>query len=304
MTEVKAPKPTSLYTLELTQDQSDALADWCETHGWAFYEVNYGRYAYKSDRVNVVVYNSGKCVVQGKGTEAFVTEVLELEITKDFKWGMEQKTHPEWFKPHAGMDESGKGDLFGPLVAACVIADGPMVESWLEQGLKESKQVSSDARLFALEKLVRQTKGVVVEVVYARMEKYNQLYARFGNLNNLLGWFHAKALSGALQRRPVPFGVLDQFSRSQKVLPYLNVENFILDQHVRAESDPVVAAASIVARAEFVRQLQNLSREAGIPLPKGAGPQAQEVLAQLVEKLGKEALPCLAKMHFKNINQI
>ena len=199
------------------------------------------------------------------------------------------------------MDESGKGDLFGPLVSACVIANGDTVDFWLQKGLKESKQVSSDARLFQMEKLVRQAPNVVIEVAFASMEKYNQLYQKFGNLNELLAWFHAKALENALQKHPVKEGLLDQFTASKLVQKYIHVEHFTLHQHVRAESDPVVAAASIIARAEYVRHLKNLSKASGINLPKGCGPQAKDALKSLIEKQGRENLPKFAKMHFKTI---
>ena len=302
--EQKAEKVRHMYTLPLTLPQMDALAEWLESHNWEFYAVNYSQYAYRSEGINVVAYTSGKVVIQGKNTEAFVTDVLEPEITKKPRLGLERLEHPEWFVAHAGMDESGKGDLFGPLVAACVIADGNIVDFWLKNGLKESKQISSDAQLFKMEKLVRQPEGVVIEVAYAGMEKYNQLYQNFGNLNEQLAWFHAKALEGALKKRFVESGLLDQFTKSDLVSKYLHVDGFRLEQHVRAESDPIVAAASIVARSAYVHQLKKLSDIANIDLPKGAGVQAKEALVALIEKHGREALPKFVKMHFKTLQEV
>jgi len=302
--EKTSEKGKHIYTLLLEPSQVDTLAEWCEVHGWEFYSVNYAHYAYRSEGVNLVVYTSGKLVVQGKNTEMFVTDVLEPEITKQLKFGLERLEHPEWFVPHAGMDESGKGDLFGPLVAACVIADGEVVDFWLKNGLKESKQVSSDARLFQMEKLVYQPKNVIVEVAYAGMEKYNQLYQKIGNLNELLAWFHAKAVENSLKKRFVKRGLLDQFTKANLVSKYLHVDDFVLEQHVRAESDPVVAAASIVARAEYVRQLKSLSDQAGIVLPKGAGLQAKEALKALLAKFDRQELPKFVKMHFKTLKEI
>ena len=302
--EKTSDKRSHIYTLSLEGSQVDALADWCEAHGWQLYSVNYAQYAYRSEGVNLVVYTSGKLVVQGKNTEMFVTDVLEPQITKQLKFGLERLEHPEWFVPHAGMDESGKGDLFGPLVAACVVADEEAVDFWLKNGLKESKQVSSDARLFQMEKLVRQPNNVIVELAYAGMVKYNQLYQKFGNLNELLAWFHAKAIENSLKRRFVKHGLLDQFTKADLVSKYLHVDGFVLDQHVRAESDPVVAAASIVARAEYVRQLKILSDQAGLILPKGAGMQAKEALKVLLTKFDRQELPKFAKMHFKTIEEV
>ena len=301
-------KPLTLYTLPLTAEQIDALANWCETHGWAFYEVAYASYAYRGEDVNVVVYKSGKLVVQGKQTEAFVLNVLEPKITKKLQFGLEKIEHPEWFRSHAGLDESGKGDVFGPLVTACVIADEEAIDFWLKNDLKESKSIGSDDRLFETEKLVRQPKNVVIEVAFADMEKYNALYRQFGNLNELLAWFHAQALQNALKRRSVKEGLLDQFCTAKLVQKYLKQdgfsESFTLQQRIRAESDPVVAAASVIARATYVRQLKKLSDEAGIILPKGAGGNVKTALRSLIEQQGRNNLPKFCKMHFKTVAEV
>lgn len=301
-------KPLTLYTISLTPEQSDALADWCETHGWTFYDVAYASYAYRDEDVNIVVYKSGKLVVQGKQTEAFILNVLEPQITKKLHLGLEKIEHPEWFRPHAGLDESGKGDVFGPLVTACVIADEEAVDFWLKNGLKESKSIGSDERLFEMEELVRKPKDVVIETAFAGMEKYNELYQRFGNLNELLAWFHAQALQNALKRRHIKEGLLDQFCKAKLVQKYLKKsgfsENFTLHQRVRAESDPVVAAASVIARATYVRQLKKLSDEADIALPKGAGGNVKTALRSLIQQQGRDNLPKFCKMHFKTVSEV
>ena len=116
-----------------------------------------------------------------------------------------------------------------------------------------------------MEELVRKPKDVVIETAFAGMEKYNELYQRFGNLNELLAWFHAQALQNALKRLQVKEGLLDQFCKAKLVQKYLKKdsfsENFTLHQRVRAESDPVVAAASVIARATYVRQLENIQEK-------------------------------------------
>lgn len=293
----EAAKKT-LYTITLTPKQMKALSSWCDRRAWAFYSVPYAEFAYKGPDVNVVAYQSGKVVIQGKGTEDFVYFVLEIEITGEALLGMDRVNHPEWFELHAGMDESGKGDFFGPLVAACVIADGSMVDYWLEKGLKESKKVS-DVSALKLDKLIRNTPGVVVELTFANMERYNQLYDTFENLNYLLAWLHSKALEKALSVRWVDHGTLDQFTKARLVEKYLKNPKFKLTQHVRAEEDPVVAAASIVARAEYLRQIKQLSSRVGIPLPKGASGAVKEAAQKIIDKEGYVELRKFAKMHFK-----
>ncbi len=297
-------KAKTSYTITLNELQMKALKEWCDAHAFGFYSVPYARFAFKGDNVNVVGYESGKVVIQGKKTETFVTYVLEGEITKTPQLGYEIALHPEWFEPHAGMDESGKGDFFGPLVVACVIADGPIVQHWLDNNLKESKKVTSDLSVLRLDSLIRKTKGVIVQTAYANMAKYNELYKKFGNLNELLAWFHAKALEGALQKKHVEWGMLDQFTERPLVKKYFKGENFLLKQMTKAESDPVVAAASIVARAEYIRALRELSKISGIALPKGASPKVKEQGVKLVQAVGREKLGEFAKLHFKTTDEI
>lgn len=302
----QGPKKRTLYTIELEPGQLEKLRGWLEHRLWLPFEVDYALFAYKGDGVNVVAYKSGKVVIQGKKTEDFVTYVIEGEITGMPEMGYEEVHHPEWFEPHAGVDESGKGDFFGPLVSACVIADGDMVRTWQEKGLRESKRVSSDAAILKMEKLIRQTDGVIITTTWAGMRKYNELYRKFGsNVNKLLGWMHATSVKEALAKRPVPWGMLDQFSKTPYTQRQLkDVGDFELKMMPRAEADPVVAAASIVARAEYVRQMAKLAEKAGMPLGKGASAAVKKQGIALVEKLGPEALGDYAKLHFRTAYEV
>ena len=303
--EAEELKKKTLYTIELNDAQMRALKTWCEHHAWRFYEVAYARFAFRGDGVNIVGYNSGKLVVQGKKTEDWVTYVLESEITKEAMLGYDDVLHPEWFEPHAGLDESGKGDLFGSLVTATVIADRNMIETWRHAGLQETKRLSSDAAVLKYDKLIRNTKGVVYKYLSFRMAKYNELYDKFGsNLNRLLAWMHAKCLAAALEKRPVEWGMLDQFSKRPMVQGYFKDSDFDLRMQTKAEEDPVVAAASVVARAEYIRQMQTLSNEYGQPLLKGASAMVKKQGRELVKKLGPERLGDFAKMHFKTASEI
>ena len=132
--EGEGAKKKSMYNLKLTSEQVDKLGEVLHARGWPSREVQYARHAFDGEKVKVVAYESGKLVVQGKGTEDFVANILEPEVTGEFLLGYEEVNHPEWFDPHAGLDESGKGDLFGPVVCACVIADGEMVRAGWSRG--------------------------------------------------------------------------------------------------------------------------------------------------------------------------
>jgi len=299
------PKKRALYTIKLEDAQMDKLDAWCNKRLWTPFEVDYARFAYKGDDVNVVAYNSGKVVIQGKKTEDFVTYVLEAEITQEPRMGYDEVNHPEWFAPHAGIDESGKGDLFGPLVSACVIAEGEMVRTWVEKGLKETKRVSSDKAVLDFDKMIRGTEGVVVKTTFARMERYNELYRKFGsNLNKLLAWMHAKSIEQALEVKRVERGLIDQFSRQPLVQAYFKDDPIQLDMRPRAEEDPVVAAASIVARAEYIRQMAKLEKRVGEHLMRGASAQTKAQGKRIVEQFGPDALPEFAKMHFRTAYEV
>jgi ribonuclease HIII len=308
--EPEAPKKISSYTVKLDDAQMEKLRSILVARGWTPFEVGYTRFAFKADhlKVNVSAYTSGKVVVAGKGTEDFVRDVIEPEVTGAAKLGYDEVLHPDWFESHAGLDESGKGDFFGPVIAATVIADKPAIEAWIKAGVKDSKKIA-ELQIGRLDKIIRETKGAVVEVCYCHtMARYNELMARpNANLNRLLAWQHATALTGALAKKPVRWGLLDQFSEqplTQRELARKGVADFELKMRTKAEEDPVVAAASVVARAEFVRQMHALSKRFGAKLQKGAGPLVKEQAAQIIQKFGARALGDFAKLHFRTAYEV
>jgi ribonuclease HIII len=295
----KQTKKKTSYTLKLTGEQMDKLSKALEGRGWPTREVPYARHAFNGDGVRVVAYESGKLVVQGGKTEDFVSNILEAEVTGEFLLGYEEVNNPEWFDPHAGLDESGKGDLFGPVVSACVVADGDMVRKWMEAGIRDSKTIT-DGAIVKMAKQIKETQGVVVKTAYSGMPKYNELYDKFGqNLNKLLAWLHGRALLDALEVRQPKWGLLDQFSKQPLVQQYVKDSSFDLQMRTKAEEDPVVAAASIIARATWLEQMKKLEELSGRTLPKGSGAQAKQAARELFQQLGEERMGEFCKLHFK-----
>jgi ribonuclease HIII len=305
--EEEAPKRLSTYTVELDGGQMATLRSVLDARGWAAFDVPYARFAFRGPECNVTAYESGKVVVAGRGTEDFVLHTIEAEVTKAPRLGYDSVLHPDWFEAHAGLDESGKGDFFGPVVAATVIADGPAIEGWMKAGVKDSKKIA-DTQIVKLEKLIRGTPGAVVKTCFCGMPKYNELMSRPGaNLNRLLAWQHATALAQALAEKPAPWGLLDQFSKqplTQRELAKKGLKEFELRMRTRAEEDPVVAAASVIARAEYVRQMRGLSRRFGARLQKGAGPRVKEQAAEILRKFGARGLGDFAKLHFRTAYEV
>jgi ribonuclease HIII len=292
-------KRKSSYTLKLSGEQMEKLGFALKNRNWPTRSVQYAKYAFDGELVKVVAYESGKLVVQGRNTENFVTNILEPEVTGEFLLGYEEVNNPEWFEPHAGLDESGKGDLFGPVVTACVVGDGDMVRSWMDTGIRDSKTIT-DGAILKMAKQIKATQGVVIKVAYTSMPKYNELYKKFdSNLNKFLAWLHGRSLNDALDVKKPEWGLLDQFTKQPLVQKHLNHKNFELKMRTKAEDDPVVAAASIVARATWLQQMKKLEEFAGEKLPKGSGAQAKEKAKSIYEKFGEEKMNQFCKLHFK-----
>jgi ribonuclease HIII len=148
----------------------------------------------------------------------------------------------------------------------------------------------------------------VVRTCFCGMPKYNELMSKpHANLNRLLAWQHATALDQALAAKRVPWGLLDQFTEqplTQRELAKKGVADFDLRMRTKAEEDPVVAAASIVARAEFQRQMALLSKRFGARLQKGAGPLVKEQARQIIDKFGIQSLREFVKLHFRTAYEV
>lgn len=201
-------------------------------------------------------------------------------------------------KGRIGTDESGKGDYFGPLVVAGVFLPEGQESVLAELGVKDSKKFS-DNRVRELADLVK--KGYTHSIVAIGPEKYNGLYSKLRNLNRILAWAHARAIENILEEVNCKLAVTDQFGDKAYVLNALMKRGKTIEliQRPKAEEDLAVAAASILARAEFLKRLYFLSQDIGIELPKGASPLVEEAGLKLVKAQGVQALDKVAKRHFK-----
>ncbi len=197
---------------------------------------------------------------------------------------------------HIGVDESGKGDYFGPLViAACYVGPEHLAEL---EGVKDSKKLTDPVALRLADQIKRYCPHNVIAIGPA---KYNELYEKFRNLNRLLAWGHARAIENVLEQHPAKLVISDQFADPAGLKRQLfeKGRSIELQSVVRAEADIAVAAASVLARAEFLRKLKYLSSDIGMDLPKGASQAVVDAAKRLVKKSGSEALGKVAKLHFK-----
>jgi ribonuclease HIII len=204
-----------------------------------------------------------------------------------------------------GIDESGKGDLFGPLVIAGVVLTQESEIVLARHGVRDSKTLS-DAQILELAQLIRA--NCPVEVLVLLPPDYNIAYERHGrNLNRLLAWGHAQIITKLSRRFSVDKAISDQFGDKSLLVEALAAEacQIPVEQRPHAESDLAVAAASVIARAEFVAAIQDYTQKAKIEIPLGASAsQVKEIGKQIYRRWGRQGLERIAKMHFKTIQEI
>jgi ribonuclease HIII len=301
------PPPIHSQTYPLTMEQADKLREVLRERGFTFLEKPYTLYAATKEKLNVAVYEKGpKVLIQGRGLEDFITFVMEPEILGEARLGYEEVHEPEQFEPHFGVDESGKGDLFGPLVIAGVYVDGDLARHLRDAGIRDSKGIGTDKKIRDLAEVIRKS-GAPSELIVIGPEKYNQLYRSIGNLNRLLAWGHARIIENLCERVPgCPRALSDKFADA-RVLQKALLENgrkIRLDQRTKAESDYAVAAASILAREGFINWLDKHGEELGVELAKGVSPKVKAAAAEIIAQYGPTMLPKVAKMHFKTASEV
>lgn len=292
------------YVCTVNDAQRMQIENYCREHGWQFSDLAYGHWKAAGNKINVAAYKSGKLTVQGANTAEFVLYFLEPEVLHTTGFGYEEPAavlNTGNITPHGGIDESGKGDFFGPLVVAGVYADAEIGVKLASAGVCDSKLIKSDKKITEIAHQIRNIAAGKFAVVTVGPEAYNRLYGSFGNLNRLLAWGHAKVIEELLEKVPeCPRMLSDKFGNESLIRNALQTRGrqIILDQETKAESDVAVAAASILARDGFIRIMAKLSESAGITLPRGAGANVQAMANEIAAK-DPELLKKISKTHFR-----
>jgi ribonuclease HIII len=286
----------SCFSATIDLKLADKLKADLTEQGFEFSRPPYTLFSAKKKGISCTLYESGKLTVQGKEMGPFLEFYLEPEILKEFQY-----SHPIAhldLSSRIGMDEAGKGDFFGPLCVAALYADAEGIQTLQQWGVRDSKRMADAVVLKLAGKIRAQFAFTVIRLFPT---KYNELYDKFKNLNRLLAWTHVAALKEVSEKTGCKKAILDQFADPSLVQMQLRQKKLEveLEQKTKAESDMVVAGASILARAGFLEGLQMLSEEYQIPLPKGAHHGLQEAVQALYAKFGKEVLSNVAKVHFK-----
>ncbi len=291
------------FSCRLSPEQSSLLEDYLRENSYEFFPAAHARFRARRPNISIILYNSGKLLVQGRETADFVQFVLEPRITGEVRLGYEEILSG-FPGNRIGVDESGKGDYFGPLVIAGVYVDREGEERLRGLNVRDSKKISA-RRITELCRIIQ--KDFTSSVVSIGPERYNQLYATMKNMNRILAWGHARVIENLLAKVGCSKAVLDQFGRKDQVLKALMKQGRSIEviQQFRGEADIAVAAASVLARGEFVAGLNKKSKEFDISLPLGNSkekvlPAAREV----VRKWGIESLVKVAKVHFKTTKEV
>lgn len=260
---------------------------------------------YYSSRKGISIVIGAK---QGSSIKAVLESILEYEQKTAVSQVVPVSTHDwqEWI----GSDECGKGDYFGPLVVCAFRADRSIEPRLRDLGVCDSKLLK-DTRIIQIATSLYQEFPARMSGIVLKPARYNQIMAdmkaKNRNLNDLLAWQHSVAILELMNRGAHPDGILvDQFSKSKKVAAALLAKQPELNVVERsgAESDVAVAAASILARYQFLGTMKDLVRRHKTDLPLGAGPNVDQAAREYVKINGRERLGEVAKLHFKNTGRL
>lgn len=300
--------PTTIAT-KIDRARAEAIRREMASGGWTFDErpPEHALWSARLTGVRAVMYGSGKLVLQGRDAPLAAEEYLGGGGDGGDGPADAPDRGTRLRVPTAGSDETGKGDFLGPLVVAAAFVR-PGQEALLEEyGVRDSKRMT-DRQAAEAAVLLRQT--VPSEVVVIQPPRYNELHAAMGaNLNRLLAWAHGKALETLLSRPECADAgavVVDQFAKGPVLRRALGprASSLPLEERPRAESNPAVAAASVLARDAFLAALRRLGDEVGVPLHKGAGAPTDAAARKVMAKGGPALLARVAKMHFRNAEKV
>ncbi|AIO19099.1 Ribonuclease HIII [Candidatus Izimaplasma bacterium HR1] len=266
------------------------------------------RFFAKTDFISVSVYKSGKVMFQGEDSEPeYDMWKIMLNISEEPKEKKKVKTplYNDYFYPSIGSDEVGTGDFFGPVTVCAAYLRKEDIEFVKGLGIDDSKKISDDKILIIGEQLKDR---VPFSLLTLHNEKFNELTKRGFNMNKIKAYLHNKAILNLLGKiNGTPEVIIDQFAEEKLYFRYLNDETKVyrnVTLTTKAESKYAsVAIGSIIARYAFLKHFDNLSKEAGYHLLKGANAEVDKVAARMIKDKGINYLYSYAKLNFKNLEK-
>lgn len=296
------------YACKINEEQLRQIHEYLTERGYEFNKLPHTHWQAKSRNSSVTAYKNGKLCIQGKKTSELVQFYIEPELLKTFGFGYEDiHKKKEDFKAHGGVDESGKGDYFGPLVISAVFLSEGSYNQLQNLNICDSKLIKNSRKIKELASQIRKNCIGSYTTICISPEKYNILYDKIGNLNKLLAWGHSRAIENILENNPeCKMIISDKFANEKHLknaLMQKGKEIKIL-QRIKAEEDIAVAAASILARESFILSMEGISAELKKEIPKGAGSKVKETARQIYLEKGRECLKKYVKMHFRTTEKI
>jgi ribonuclease HIII len=294
------------------QDYYDKISKALTSHDFwisPYTEIAYGlqftaKQGNRSGLIRIYESKKGTKVDLSQVKDASLLEIINQvlgtnsQVLPAGKPRLSQVSTMENFTQLIGIDESGKGDYFGPLVVAACLVHKDQESQLQKLGVGDCKKIA-DAKIKEIAPVLRQL-CPFFELCLMPI-KYNQEYAVLENLNHLLAQGHAQVLEKVLAKTDCKTALSDQFANPNLIKSYLQAkgQNITLHQRPKAEANLAVAAASVLARDRFINELADLSEKFVFEFPKGAGEQAQKAIEEFIRIYGKNRLNQVAKLHFK-----
>jgi ribonuclease HIII len=273
---------------------------------------------FQADEADTVVtlYESGKVVFQGVSAdidaamwgerEAFLNGSKKaIDLTKDKNKTDNKKDY--YFINSVGSDEVGTGDYFGPIIVTASYVKRSDISFLENLGVRDSKKITDDKIKKIAPEII---KRIPHSIIILNNSDYNKNYSNDINMNKVKAVLHNKALLTLLNKDKFDYDmiVVDQFVNKFKYYEYLrgnpNVLRTITFTTKAEDKCLSVACASIISRYLFLKEMDKLSNDLGITIPKGAGPQVDNVGKEIVSKYGIEKLESISKLNFKNTSKI
>jgi ribonuclease HIII len=289
-----------------------ALREFLSKRGYKFEARPYQEFLARGHDTVVNLYTSGKLVIGGSSLdeERIILKFIGVERPgrpKAADSRQPQSVFEGFHGTRIGSDEVGKGDYFGPLIACAVLATEYQATRLKSIGVRDSKKLNDTA----IVETARSIRDEVLErgqwrLVIVPPIRYNLLMREMGNLNRLLAWAHARAIEDVLNfTEPCSLAIADQFGDPKYIEHALMAKGRRIElvQTPQGERDVVVAAASVLARAEFLDQMEKMSQRYGAAFPRGAS-NVEGFAKALVMDRGPSVLLDTAKIHFATTDRI
>lgn len=287
--------------------KADELAEHISLNGWDILQIKEISYGVQITAVKNDVKSNIRLFMNKKGritVDFSQVKDEELKLTASSFLSYEFKDNNDMIvaPPLIGSDEAGKGDYVGALTVCALYADEDMYNKLISIGVKDSKMLKTEA----IKRLATEIMEICpyYSIIQIKNARFNEMYAKMKNMNDIMAWAHATAIKNVYEKVKCKNVLIDKFGTGDKTANLLKGMDIILTQEPKGERNIAVAAASILARYAYLKNLDELSKKFNIDFIPGAGEAADDKVRELYEKYGKEALNEAVKISFKNTEKI